>query len=198
MAKSLFEYIVNRDLTVLTKEDLSKVKYIGGYAFSSCNQLTNVEIPKGVKSIDERGFFQCISLESVFFESGVESLGILCFSGCSKLKDLQLPDTLKEIKQGCFGSNTSLTSVTIPNNVNIIGPSAFANSSGAMNITNAYFRQPSGMAVTLPTAGSSKGMFYVKTARNMNVYTDNETIKNYDWATDNITATFYHLDGTAW
>ena len=60
------------------------------------------------------------------------------------------------------------------------------------------FEQPSGMEITLPKAGSTEGMFYSKTARPMDVYTDNETIKNYAWASDNITATFYHLDGTTW
>jgi hypothetical protein len=93
---------------------------------------------------------------------------------------------------------TALTVITIPSSVTSIGTLIFANPNGAMNITDAYFLQASGMEVTLPTAGSGSGMFYVKTARTMNVHTDNETIKNYGWATDNITPTFYHLDGTPW
>lgn len=52
--------------------------------------------------------------------------------------------------------------------------------------------------INLPTAGSSTGAFYNKTARNVTIYTDNQTIHDYAWATDNITPTFYHLDGTAW
>lgn len=39
---------------------------------------------------------------------------------------------------------------------------------------------------------------YYKSAKSITVYTDNETIKNYDWASDNVTATIYHLDGSAW
>lgn len=129
MAKSLFEKIVDRSITVLTEEDLKSVT----------------------------------------------SIGDLCFYLC-----------------------TSLTSVTIPKNVYYIGRLSFANPNGSMAITDVYFNQPSGMDVTLPTAGSSDGIFRVKTARAMNIYTDNETIKNYAWSSDNITATLYHLDGTAW
>lgn len=60
------------------------------------------------------------------------------------------------------------------------------------------FNQPLGMTVTLPTAGSTSGMFYNKTARTMTIRTDNVTIKNYAWATDGVTATITHIDGSAW
>lgn len=42
------------------------------------------------------------------------------------------------------------------------------------------------------------GFAYYKTAYTVNIYTDNEDIKNYNWSGDNITPTFYHLDGSAW
>lgn len=46
---------------------------------------------------------------------------------------------------------------------------------------------------------SNYGPFHSKTAIAVNIYTDNNYIKNHDWVTnENITPTFYHLDGTAW
>lgn len=60
------------------------------------------------------------------------------------------------------------------------------------------FNTPADVQVEMPQAGNGTGVTYYKTAREFTIYTDNPTIKNYDWATDNVTPTFYHLDGTAW
>ena len=89
-----------------------------------------------------------------------------------------------------------LTSLTIPSSVSTIR--------GALKVTNANtlttirFEQPANMSVSLPTAGSVNGMCYYKSSYNVTIYTDNATIKNYAWSTDNVTATFKHLDGTSW
>ncbi len=70
-------------------------------AFSGCDGLTSVMIPKGVTSIGNRAF-GCSSLTSVTIPEGVTSIGDSAFEGCS-----------------------SLTSVTIPEGVTSIGDSAF-------------------------------------------------------------------------
>ena len=59
--------------------------------------------------------------------------------------------------------------------------------------TSAIFKQPFGMEVTLDSKCCER-----KTAGSATIYTDNETIKNYDWSGDNITATILHLDRTPW
>ena len=175
MAKSLFEKIVDRSVDVINENDLSGLINIGENAFSYCNSLTNATLPEGLTSI-----------------------GIKAFTSCKSLIDITLPDSLINIEQQAFGMCSSLPKISVPKGVSNIGNLAFSHSTGSMAITDAYFYQPSGMTITLPTAGSNYGMFYVKTARSMNIYTDNETIKNYAWSSDNITPTFYHLDGTAW
>lgn len=93
------------------------------------------------------------------------------------------------------GPYAVLAEVTIGANCTEIGEQAFG---GASALKKLKFEQPNNISVVFPTAGSSTGAFYYKSARTVNIYTDNESVKNYDWATDNITATFYHLDGTAW
>ena len=56
-----------------------------------------------------------------------------------------------------------------------------------------WIRTPNGTNVTI-----EDNAFYYKSARTTNIYTDNQSVKDYDWSKQNITPTFYHLDGTAW
>lgn len=58
---------------------------------------------------------------------------------------------------------------------------------------NLYFNQPDSVVVNI-----EKGAFAYKSASTKNIYTDNTSVKNFDWSGENITPTFYHLDGTAW
>jgi hypothetical protein len=113
------------------------------------------------------------------------------------VKSVTLHSGLLSIGSECFmdQANSNFTSLTIPSTVQTIGASAFKNTT---TLTTLIFEQPANMSLTLPTAGSSTGMGYCKSATQKTIYTDNLQIKNYDWASDNITATFYHLNGTSW
>lgn len=137
--------------------------------------IVDLTLPSNTHSIAKQAFWSCVNLVNITIPDSVVSIGSAAFLGCS-----------------------SLTSATVGSGVNSIESGAFGNSTGSLYIKTITFKQPSGMAVSLPTAGSSSGLFYCKTASTLVVYTDNETIKNYDYATDNVTATIYHLDGSAW
>ena len=118
----------------------------------------------------------------------------------TKLTKINMPtdNLLTEIPESFCEGLLALTDFECPAGVKKIGNLAFANETGAMAITSIKFNQPASLEVSLPEAGSGTGMFYVKTARSMTIYTDNETIKNYDYDSDNITATILHLDGSTW
>lgn len=125
-----------------------------------------------------------------------------------------LPDTIEEI----LNKNTGgLRFVNIPKSLRVIGGynsgwlrdgyfklevprtvtrlyrESFGNSPSEL-----YFLHSPTDTIVFPTAGQNTGAFYNKTARTMTIYTDNPTIKNYDYSADNVTATIYHLDGSAW
>lgn len=70
--------------------------------FSSCNELTSIDIPSGVTTIWWSTFAYCESLTSV-----------------------TIPDTVTSINESAFKNCISLTSVTIPNSVLTIGNTAF-------------------------------------------------------------------------
>ena len=85
---------------VMLDEDYNEC--IGNYgAFSSCENLSSINIPQSVHEI-----------------------GPYTFSGCSSLTSITLPNKLGEICEGVF-SSCGFTSINFPNNLKYIGPSAF-------------------------------------------------------------------------
>jgi uncharacterized protein YjdB len=58
---------------------------LGAYAFSLCESLTSITIPKGVTSIGEGTFYECTSLESITIPKGVTEIGEYAFDFCGKL-----------------------------------------------------------------------------------------------------------------
>ena len=91
------------------------VTAIGDSAFSWCNLLTSITIPKSVTSI-----------------------GNSAFSGCSNLTSITIPDNVTIIGTYAFYYCSSLTTVTIGKRVASIGASAFEDCSllSAINVSS--------------------------------------------------------------
>ncbi len=73
-----FLYKVDSSLTTVTKEQLAGVKVINERAFSSCDALTSVEIPVGVKELPER-LFDTPNLTSLSLPSTISYIGLKTF-----------------------------------------------------------------------------------------------------------------------
>ena len=120
------------------------------------------------------------------------------------------PSTIKSLTYGAFNI-AGLTEVKIPDTVQWIIGNAFNgsdtvkvdigtgvskmmhNAMGNTKVVTWIFRQPADMVIDLPTAGKNTGLGYDKDSRSITIYTDNESLKAYDWAADNITATIKPL-----
>jgi hypothetical protein len=176
----------------------STISSMGMYICQLCESLETITFDEGITNTPSYCCWGCSSLVNLNLPSTITRIKTYSFYTCSALTELNLPESLVAIEDSAFASCSSIKELHIPSKVSMIGKLAFARTSGSMGFTDIYFHRPSGSSIDLPTAGSSTGMFYVKTAINVNIYTDNTTVKNYDWASDNVTATFYHLDGTLW
>lgn len=62
------------------------LKYIGDYAFSSCDNLKSVTLSENLLTIGDYAFYNCLSLPSISIPATVVSIGDSAFSGCSKLE----------------------------------------------------------------------------------------------------------------
>lgn len=99
------------------------LKNIGGYAFSTNSNLTNIEIPGNVETIGDYAFYKCKNIKSVKLNEGIVNIGKNAFYGCYNFNDLFVPNSAENIGEGAFapwtgGEITSqLKTLTIGNGV---------------------------------------------------------------------------------
>ena len=98
---------------------------IGAGAFSHCNYITSLKLPKSLKSIEDSTFEGSHSLKSIVVPEGVQSIGQRAFYDCTLLSDISLPKSITKIEQDAFARCKSLESVTIPYGVEKISEKTF-------------------------------------------------------------------------
>ena len=105
--------------------DLTGIRGIGSYAFSSCSGLTSVDIPSSVTSIGYSAFSRCSGLKSVTIPDSVTLIEGSAFYSCSGLTSVDIPPRVTSIEPYTFCGCSGLTRVTIPDSVTSIGRYAF-------------------------------------------------------------------------
>ncbi|MBR1914859.1 MAG: leucine-rich repeat domain-containing protein [Alphaproteobacteria bacterium] len=122
----------NRTTTAPWKDKLSDINNVvvsegvvnvGGYTFSGAKNLSHVELPQSVNTIDIYAFLDS-TLETVNTLKNVTSFGAAAFYS-SNLRDADLSENLTEIPRDLF-VGTNISSIKIPDNLTSIGAYAFA------------------------------------------------------------------------
>jgi len=86
----------------------STLTKIGSYAFSYCNDLIEITIPKGV-TVGAEAFSYCPSLQTVKILHGGVTIERKAFSGCPNLKDVELASDVIFNGTHSFTGTTGLT-----------------------------------------------------------------------------------------
>ena len=119
----------------ITSVEIEKgITSIGNSAFFSCTGLTSIEIPDSVTSIGYFAFYGCTGLTSITIPDSVTSITEGAFFGCTGLASIEIPDSVTSICDSTFYNCTGLTSITIPDSVTSIGNYAFYNCTGLASI----------------------------------------------------------------
>lgn len=71
-------------------------------AFSGCENLQRVTIPKTVRSIGARAFGQCKNLSQVDLSEGLTYIGDNAFLQCKSLTEIQIPDSVTSMGEDPF------------------------------------------------------------------------------------------------
>ena len=110
------------------------VTSIGEYAFQECIILEKATIPDSVTIIGSNAFCECKSLISATIPDSVTTIGSSAFSECENLTNLTIPKSVTTIGRYAFES-TNLTNVTIPNGVTVIEEATFGGCSNLTSVT---------------------------------------------------------------
>ena len=84
---------------------------IGKYAFYYCTKLTEIDIPNGVTYIGNGAFSWCSSLKSLMFPAGLTVINGSTCTGCSALETVWLPVDLTDIYAGAFSYCNAITKI---------------------------------------------------------------------------------------
>ena len=123
-----------KGLTAVNFAEDSKLAYIERGAFYNCWNLTSINIPASVVSIDDSAFADCSGLESVVLPEDMTLIPACMFSGCSSLKNIDIPNNVVCIGDRAFDGCSKLTTITIPGGVTKIRDGAFKDCSGLTSI----------------------------------------------------------------
>ena len=111
-----------------------KLNYINDRRESEC-QIKRLVISEGINDIMRNAFYNCKSLEQVFFPSTLKMIGDYAFSDCVNIKFVNLPEGLIDIGKEAFHGCRSLESISFPRNLKKLGECAFFSCSSLLKIT---------------------------------------------------------------
>lgn len=103
-------FFLNYDITSIQFPDT--LVSIENAAFFRCARLTSLTFPDSVTTIASDAFYECIGLTSVKFSNSLTSIGSAAFLNCSGLTHLTLPSSLNSIGSSAFSFIDSLKTVT--------------------------------------------------------------------------------------
>jgi hypothetical protein len=87
--------------------------------------ITSIIIKKGVTTIGDNAFTDCLNVISVSIPPSVSRIGKNAFGGCEKITSIIIPDSVHAIGESAFYNCKGLTSVTLGKSVESIGLGAF-------------------------------------------------------------------------
>ena len=101
------------------------VEVVGGWAFDHCDELEELRLGTGIKTIENGAFAECYSLQSVVIPGSVEVVGMLAFAECGRLEELHLGAGIKKIEKDAFRDCPSLRRVVLPSTLEALVRDAF-------------------------------------------------------------------------
>lgn len=101
-------------------------KYVGPFTncFYNCTSLEEVYFNTSLETIGGQAFFGCTKLKYIKFPNNLKTLKLFAFYGCASLTNIDLPESLEVLEKQVF-MLCNLDMVTIPKNVSIIGTACF-------------------------------------------------------------------------
>ena len=107
----------------------------GNGLFYNCTSLKTINWGSGIKEIGNVAFLNCSALEKVEIPDTVTSIGNHAFLGCEKLANVKIGGGVTTVGRMAFRALPNLTKVTFGSKVNEIGVQAFQDCVNLQNFT---------------------------------------------------------------
>ncbi len=105
---------------------LDGTENIAPYAFSLADNLTEINLPKSIKTVGDYAFYRTGFVTELIFSESLEKIGEGSFANTISLENLVIPDnTITEIPYKALSSADGLFEFEIPSGVTKIGDEAF-------------------------------------------------------------------------
>jgi hypothetical protein len=101
------------------------LKTIGERAFAKCQSLESATFAEGLQSVGEQAFYACYPLQSLSFPESLRNVGKEAFSGCGQMEAVVFSEGLQTIGESAFFFCRKLTSVNFPESLRTVGDLAF-------------------------------------------------------------------------
>ena len=115
----------------------NSVEKIGEYAFYNLD-ITNIEIPSSVTTIEYCAFTNCNSLSEVIFNEGLKKLESQAFNDCKKLITIRLPEGFEYLSYGSFTNCEGIKRVLLPASLKAFTPIFSSNSTNLQDVIYFY------------------------------------------------------------
>ena len=147
------------------------------HLFLNDEEINDLVIPDGVKTITNNAFHSFRGLTSVKIPSSVISIGYQCFYGCSGIKTIEIGDSTSPEAATVLGGRTfymcnNIDSVVLCNNVVEIGKDAFYKCKGIRHIV-------------IPNSVKTMGSHVFLGCENLESVQLSENLKSIEWSTFN-------------
>ena len=125
----------------------NNVTNIGTWSFGGCSELTRIDFPKNLITIEEGAFYACSKLTRLTIPDLVTVIGSQAFHDCGSLTNVVVGKGVSAILNYSFGACPKLTSVYFKGNAPTLGSAVFLPSPATI------YYVPSTLGWTNPWAG---------------------------------------------
>jgi hypothetical protein len=119
-------------VTVNLNEGIQKIS-VG--AFSWCEKLKKINLPRSLIIIEDNAFADCGALEDITIPYGVKYIGASAFHACCSIKQLILPPSLTSIGRRAFDFCIGLDEVRMPAGITVLSDGMFSHCEGLKSVT---------------------------------------------------------------